>query len=156
VDEDIFLQMFTNPVRYNKNLTDTLSQKTMENSLKNPKDQAIDFLRMASSGKIRDAYRKYIADDFVHHNGHFKGDRESLMKAMEENHIQNPHKILDVKHALKDGDLVAIHSHVRMNPDDNRGVALVHIFRFQNGRVVELWDLGEPVPAETVNENGMF
>jgi predicted SnoaL-like aldol condensation-catalyzing enzyme len=128
----------------------------MENLTKNPKEAAIDFLRLASSGKIQEAYRLYIADNFLHHNGHFKGDRKSLMKGMEENHIKNPDKILAIKHALREDDLVAVHSHVKINADDELGVALVHIFRFKDNRVVELWDIGEPVPAETVNENGMF
>jgi predicted SnoaL-like aldol condensation-catalyzing enzyme len=128
----------------------------MEKRNKDIKEAAVDFLRLAASGKIADAYRKYIADDFLHHNGHFRGDRQSLMKAMEEDHVQNPDKILAVKHALREGDLVAVHSHVRMNPGDERGVAVVHIFRFKGDRVVELWDLGEPVPADLVNENGMF
>ena len=128
----------------------------MENPTQDFKKAAVDFLSLVAAGKIQEAYRKYIADDFLHHNGHFKGDRQSLMKAMEENHVQNPNKILTVKHALRDGDLVAIHSHIRMNAKDERGVALVHIFRFENNRVVEAWDIGEPVPADLVNENGMF
>jgi predicted SnoaL-like aldol condensation-catalyzing enzyme len=44
---------------------------------------------------------------------------------------------------------------VRQNPDD-RGGALVHIFRFHGDRVVELWDIGQPVPEDSPNENGMF
>jgi predicted SnoaL-like aldol condensation-catalyzing enzyme len=119
------------------------------------KEAALDFMHLVVKGNIQDAYRKYIADDFLHHNAHFKGDRQSLMKAMEENHVQNPNKILSVKHSLKDGDLVAIHSHIKMNPED-KGVAVVHIFRFKDSRIVELWDLGDPVPAESLNENGMF
>jgi predicted SnoaL-like aldol condensation-catalyzing enzyme len=127
----------------------------MENTI-DPKEAAIDFLRLVASGEIQEAYRRYIADDFLHHNGHFKGDRQSLMKAMEDNHVQNPNKVLTVKHALREGDLVAIHSHIRKGPNDDLGAAVVHIFRFEDNRVVELWDLGEPVPADLVNENGMF
>ena len=59
------------------------------------------------------------------------------------------------QHALEDGDLVAVHSRVRQNPDD-RGAALVHIFRFHGDRVIELWDIGQPVPEDSPNENGMF
>ncbi len=50
---------------------------------------------------------------------------------------------------------MAVFSHVRQKAGD-RGVAVVHIFRFEAGRIVELWDVGQPVPEETVNENGMF
>jgi predicted SnoaL-like aldol condensation-catalyzing enzyme len=33
---------------------------------------------------------------------------------------------------------------------------VVHLFRFENGRIVELWDIGTPVMDEGPNENGMF
>jgi predicted SnoaL-like aldol condensation-catalyzing enzyme len=77
------------------------------------------------------------------------------MKAMEENAAQNPGKTLEVKHALEDGDFVAVHSHVRQKPGD-RGAAVVHIFRFEDGHIAELWDMGQPVPENSPNENGMF
>jgi predicted SnoaL-like aldol condensation-catalyzing enzyme len=44
---------------------------------------------------------------------------------------------------------------VRLKPGD-LGVALVHIFRFADGRIVELWDVGQPVPEESPNQYGMF
>jgi predicted SnoaL-like aldol condensation-catalyzing enzyme len=119
------------------------------------KEAAIDFLRLASSGKVREAYRRYVAPGFRHHNAFFKSDAESLMLAMEENAAKNPEKVLDVQRALQDGDLVAVHSRVRMNPSD-RGAALVHIFRFEGDRVAELWDIAQPVPEESPNELGMF
>lgn len=119
------------------------------------KAMAISFLHLASSGNVREAYEKYVDPAFIHHNPYFKGNAESLMKGMEENAAQFPEKILEVQRALEDGDLVAVHSHVRLKPDE-RGIALVHIFRFQDDRIVELWDLGQPVPGNSVNENGMF
>jgi hypothetical protein len=32
----------------------------------------------------------------------------------------------------------------------------VHLFRFEGDRIAELWDIGLPVPAESVNTNAMF
>jgi len=119
------------------------------------KDAAISFLRLAASGKAREAFQKCVGSNFRHHNPFFRGDADSLRIAMEENAAKNPKKALEVQHALEDGDLVAVHSHVRQNPDD-RGAAVVHIFRFQGDRVVELWDMGQPVPENSPNENGMF
>lgn len=115
----------------------------------------MDFLQLASSGKARKAFELYIADDFRHHNAYFKGDRQSLLEAMEENAVQNPNKIFTIHRALQDGDLVAVHSHVKQNAGDP-GAAVVHIFRFKSNRVVELWDLGQAVEKDSVNENGMF
>ena len=116
---------------------------------------AIDFLMLSSNGNSREAFSKYIGNNFKHHNIYFKGDGESLMIAMEENARKNPNKICDIKRFLQDGDLVATHSHVRQKPGDP-GTAVVHIFRFENDKIAELWDLGQPVPLETVNENGIF
>ena len=81
--------------------------------MNDPKETAIDFLRRAASGNVRDAYPKYAAPNFRHHNAYFKGDAESLMRAMEENAKQNPDKTLEVKQALHDGDRVATLCHVR-------------------------------------------
>src|SRR5688572_2554389 len=119
------------------------------------KDAAVSFLRMAASGHARDAFAKYVGEGFHHHNPFFEDRAETLMTAMDENARQNPEKRLDVLRALEDGDLVAVHSHVRQKPDD-RGAAVVHIFRFNGNRIVELWDLGQAVPPDAVNSSGMF
>ena len=119
------------------------------------KQMASDFLMLASKGKAREAFSKYVGKDFKHHNIYFKGDGESLMTAMEDNAKKNPDKIFEIKRALQENDLVTIHSHVRQKPGDP-GAAVVHIFRFENNKIAELWDLGQAVPLETVNENGIF
>jgi predicted SnoaL-like aldol condensation-catalyzing enzyme len=119
------------------------------------KEIATQFLRLVAAGNIREAYAKYIAPDFRHHNAYFKGDRESLKVAMEEAQQKNPHKVLDIKMALEDGDRVVIFSHVKQNPED-RGGAVVHIFRFAGNHIVEMWDLGQQIPENMPNENGMF
>ncbi len=119
------------------------------------KDIALDFLKLSSKGYSRIAFSKYVAIGFKHHNVFFKGDPDTLMIAMEENAKKYPLKTLDIKHILEDGNLVAIHSHVKLLPD-HPGVALIHIFRFEVGKIMELWDFGQAVPEDGVNENGMF
>jgi predicted SnoaL-like aldol condensation-catalyzing enzyme len=119
------------------------------------KDAAVSFLQAVASGRVREAYAKHVGSGFRHHNPFFEGEAQALMNGMEENARQNPQKRLDVLRALEDGDLVAVHSRVRHTPDE-RGYALVHLFRFESDRIAELWDLAQEVPAESVNRNGMF
>jgi len=119
------------------------------------RNAAVGFLRAASSGRVREAYERYIGPDFKHHNPHFGGDAAALRAAMEQDAAEHPNKVLKVQRVLADDDLVAVHSWVRMTGDD-AGYALVHIFRFAGDRVVELWDIAEPVPASSPNANGMF
>jgi predicted SnoaL-like aldol condensation-catalyzing enzyme len=119
------------------------------------KDVAVSFLKMASSGDVREAYSKFVGPNFKHHNPFFEGSAEALMTGMEENARDNPDKTLDVKLAIAEGDLVAVHSHVRLKPDQ-RGGAVVHLFRFEEDRIVELWDLGQELPEHSPNQYGMF
>lgn len=119
------------------------------------KENAVSFLQLVASGNVREAYQRYAGPNFRHHNPFFRGDAHSLMLAMEENAAKNPHKILEVKRAIEEGDIVAVHSHVKQNQEDLGG-AVVHIFRFHNDQIVELWDVGQPIPTDSPNENGMF
>jgi len=119
------------------------------------KDAAIAFLSLVASGRVREAYQEHAGPGFRHHNPFFRGDADALMAAMEANAAQSPGKTLDVQRAIQEGDLVAVHSWVRQKPGD-LGAAVVHIFRFEGGRIVELWDVGQAVPESTPNEHGMF
>jgi len=121
----------------------------------NNRENAVSFLEMAASGNVSEAYSKFVGVDFRHHNAFFEGTAQALQAGMEENARQNPTKVFEIKRVIAEGDLVVTHSHIRQKPGD-LGAAVVHIFRFENGKIVELWDLGQPIPAESINKNGMF
>lgn len=120
------------------------------------KEIAHDFLKLASSGQPRKAFELYVASDFIHHNAYYKGDRETLMLAMEESHKETPNKIFEILRSLEEGDLVAVHSRVEQSGENGWTGVVMHIFRFEKDKIVELWDFGQGVPDEMVNENGMF
>ena len=119
------------------------------------KDAATSFLNLASSGKVDEAYSKFVGNRFRHHNAFFEGSMEALRAGMKENAIQNPAKVFEVKRVIAEGDFVVTHSHVRQKPGD-LGASVVHIFRFEYGKIVELWDLGQPIPEKSPNQYGMF
>ena len=68
--------------------------------------------------------------------------------------VNPPKKTLNILRSLQDGDLVAVHSHVKQHPDNN-GFVIVHIFKFRNDKILELWDLGQEIPDKIINELGM-
>ncbi|MBX2990271.1 MAG: nuclear transport factor 2 family protein [Bacteroidetes bacterium] len=119
------------------------------------KESAAGFLTLVAAGKVREAYDRYIGPGFRHHNPYFRGDADSLREAMQANALESPDKILEVQFALQDGDRVAIFSRIRQHPED-RGAAVVHIFRFEAERIVEAWDIVQAVPEKSPNEHGMF
>jgi predicted SnoaL-like aldol condensation-catalyzing enzyme len=119
------------------------------------KERAISFLRLASSGNVREAYETYVHPQFRHHNPYFPGDRASLLAAMEENAVAFPQKEFEAVRALEDGELVAVHGRVRLTPS-RPWIALMHIFRFQDNQIIEEWKAGQEVPTDSPNQNGVF
>lgn len=119
------------------------------------KDLAVAFLQLASSGKVRQAYGKYVHPQFRHHNPYFKGDRVSLLVGMEESAAKFPNKVFEAVRTLEDGDFVVVQGRVRLSPDMPE-IALFHLFRFDGGLIIEEWEAAQEVPRESPNENGVF
>jgi predicted SnoaL-like aldol condensation-catalyzing enzyme len=117
------------------------------------KASAENFLKLASAGRVREAYAKYVHPEFRHHNAYFKGDRESLLAGMEENARQFPDKRYQTLRALEEGDLVTIHGKVSLGDSQ---WSVIHIFRFRDGKIIEEWEASQQALAESPNEYGIF
>jgi predicted SnoaL-like aldol condensation-catalyzing enzyme len=62
---------------------------------------------------------------------------------------------VEIKRVFADGDYVITHVHAKRDPGD-RGMAVMDIFRLEDGKVVEHWDVGQPIPEKAMNTNTMF
>ncbi len=136
---------------------DTLRQEpsVQQQRKRREMEAATTFLRLVASGHVQEAFSRYARQDLRHHNPFFPGDAESLMAAMEEEAARNPDKVLEVKHVLHDENLVAVHSRIGEHADDP-GAAAFHLFRFEEGRIVEMWGAEQALPEDSPNEEGMF
>jgi predicted SnoaL-like aldol condensation-catalyzing enzyme len=119
------------------------------------KTRAVEFLKLAASGKVDEAYGLYVSPQFRHHNSHFKGDAASLKQGMKDSFAQFPNKQLEVKRTLEEGEHVAVHLRIRLT-SKARDIALIHLFRFEADRIAELWEAAEMAPEAPINENGLF
>lgn len=120
------------------------------------KQIAVRFLELAAAGEVDEAYSNYTAPNFKHHNPYYAGDETSLKEGMRESAAETPNKVFDVQHVIEEGDLVAVHSKLEMQMNGLTTLAVVHICRFENGKIAEFWDIGQMQPEPLVNENGMF
>ena len=116
---------------------------------------ATEFLSMAASGRVRDAYERHVSDAFTHHNAYFPGDRESLLVAMEQSAASEPNKTFAVKQVIEAGDRVVVFSHLQRARSSEQ-YAVVHILRFVDSRIVEMWDVAQEIPGNSPNALGMF
>lgn len=120
------------------------------------KQIAVRFLELAAAGEVDEAYSNYTALNFKHHNPYYAGDATSLKEGMRESAAETPNKFFEVQHVIEDGDLVAVHSKIEIQMNGLTTLAVVHICRFENGKIAEFWDIGQIQPDPLVNENGMF
>jgi predicted SnoaL-like aldol condensation-catalyzing enzyme len=128
---------------------------TNKSNIQARKEIALDFLHLVVAGDINDAFIKYVSMYGKHHNMYYSAEFTSLRQGMVENHTQFPSKRLMVKNVLGDGDLVAVHSNIVMKPGEP-GIAVVHIFRFEGDRIIEMWDVGQAIPLDSPNRMGAF
>jgi predicted SnoaL-like aldol condensation-catalyzing enzyme len=119
------------------------------------KTAAIDFLQMVIAGDIEKAFEKHVSMTGKHHNLFTPAGFPALCKGMSENDAQFPHKKFAIKHTLEEGDLVSVHSHLVLKPGELELVTN-HLIRFEGGRIVEMWDCVQAIPAELTNKDGAF
>jgi predicted SnoaL-like aldol condensation-catalyzing enzyme len=94
----------------------------------------------------------YIAEDYIQHNQQFLSGREPLKTLIRQIRRDNPQSVHDIKRILVDGNMVAVHYHARRFPEDP-GWVTVDLFRIENGKVVEHWDVLQDIDPDRVNPN---
>jgi predicted SnoaL-like aldol condensation-catalyzing enzyme len=103
----------------------------------------------------RGAFETWVVPGYIQHNPMAATGRDAAIAFLEPFMKSNPHVSYSIKRIIADGNLVAVHSHGKFAPED-RGVAVVDILRVEGCKVVEHWDVVQPVPEKSANENGMF
>jgi predicted SnoaL-like aldol condensation-catalyzing enzyme len=116
-----------------------------------------EFYQKALNDKDFEAASRYLGDKYIQHNPGAADGAEGLKGFIEFLRTRFPESRNEIKHAYADGDFVILHVHSVRVPGP-LGRAIVDIFRLENGKVVEHWDVIQdvPDPAEAKNANGMF
>lgn len=117
------------------------------------KETAIAFLHMCALESPKEAFAKYVNANFKHHNQYFPGDKDALMNAMIENSKTQPNKNFSIKYIFETDNKIALYSHV---VKEKMEIAVVHMLRFENGKISEMWDVGQVMDKNSPNKNGMF
>ncbi|HTX15709.1 MAG TPA: nuclear transport factor 2 family protein [Candidatus Baltobacteraceae bacterium] len=80
---------------------------------------------------------------------------EGLHAFLDRVRVESPNAKTYIKRVFADGDHVIVHSHVIIYPG-TPGIAVVDIIRLENGKLVEHWEVTQPVPTEMLHSNTMF
>lgn len=113
------------------------------------------FYEAAINQKNFDAAVKYLGNQYKQHNPTAGDGAEGLKGFIDFLKTRFPTQHGDIKRVIAEGDLVVLHVHSTRG-DNTPGRAIVDIFRVENGKVVEHWDVIQDIPEKSANNNGMF
>jgi predicted SnoaL-like aldol condensation-catalyzing enzyme len=109
----------------------------------------------AINQKDFDAAMKFIGPRYVQHNPGAADGPEGLKSFIAFLREKFPNYHSDIKRVFADGDYVILHVHNVPTPGA-RGNAIMDIFKLENGKVVEHWDVRQEIPEKPANSNTMF
>ena len=119
------------------------------------KKAVLEFYEAAINQKDFDKAAPYIGSRYTQHNPNAADGPEGLKRFLAFLREKFPQAHSEIKQVFVDGDYVILHVHAVREPGTH-GNAIVDIFKLENGKVVEHWDVIQPIPEQSANSNGMF
>ena len=119
------------------------------------KKAVVEFYDLAINKKDFEAASKFIGPRYVQHNPRAADGPEGLNAFLAFLREKFPDYHSEIKRVFADGDYVIVHVHNVPTPG-SRGNAIIDIFKLENGKVVEHWDVRQEIPEQSANSNTMF
>ena len=113
------------------------------------------FYQKGLNQKDADAALAHVGDRYVQHNPNAADGPDGFRKFIGFLREKFPNSHSEIKRSFVDGDFVILHVHSVREPG-SRGRAIVDIFKLENGKIVEHWDVVQDIPENPANNNTMF
>jgi predicted SnoaL-like aldol condensation-catalyzing enzyme len=114
-----------------------------------------EFYQKAINEKNFNAARSYMGPWYIQHNPLAKDGIEGFKQFIEYLKQTYPQSHSEIKRVIAQDDYVVLHVHSIKEPG-TRGQAIIDVFRLENNKIVEHWDVIQSIPEIAANSNGMF
>lgn len=119
------------------------------------KKVVLDFYEKGLNQKDFEAAAVHFGPRYIQHNPGAPDGIEGFKAFIAMRKEKFPNARSEIKRIFAEGDFVILHVHGVREPGE-RGVAIIDIFRLEKGKIVEHWDVVQPIPEKPANSNGMF
>jgi predicted SnoaL-like aldol condensation-catalyzing enzyme len=119
------------------------------------KRTVVEFYEKAINQKDFEAASKYLGPRYTQHNPNAADGATGLQAFLQFLRERYPNSHSEIKRVFADGGYVILHVHAIREPG-TRGNAIVDIFKVENNKIVEHWDVNQEIPERSANTNGMF
>ena len=119
------------------------------------KKTVVEFYEKAINQKDFEAASKYMGPRYTQHNPMAADGPAGLQGYLQFLRSKYPASHSEIRGVFADGDFVILHVHAIRDPG-TRGSAIVDIFKLENGKIVEHWDVIQEIPEKAANANGMY
>jgi predicted SnoaL-like aldol condensation-catalyzing enzyme len=113
------------------------------------------FTRAFNDHEPADAVAKYVGSKYIQHNPDTPDGAAAFVESTKKLIARNPELGVEIKRVIAEDDHVVTHDLVKSSPGQG-GMAGIDIFRLEDGKIVEHWDVRQPVPEKAANGNTMF
>jgi predicted SnoaL-like aldol condensation-catalyzing enzyme len=115
----------------------------------------VDFYNGVFSKHDVEKSAQVLVDSYRQHNPGVPDGKAPFVSFFTSFFASHPEAHSQIVRTAADGDLVYLHVHAT-NGDPLLGRAIVDIFRVENNRIVEHWDVVQQIPEKAANNNTMF
>jgi predicted SnoaL-like aldol condensation-catalyzing enzyme len=119
------------------------------------KATVVAFYNEALNEKDAEAAIALMGPTYTQHNAHIADGKEGFRQFMAAFKQRYPQSHSSIVRVFADGDYVILHVHLVREPG-TRGEAVMDIFRLDEGKIVEHWDVLQPIPENIPHSNTMF
>ena len=127
----------------------------MGTSLEKNKQIVQTFYEALLNNKDFDAAVKHVGNNYTQHNPTVGDGIDGLRAFFDWRNREFPESRIVIKRILAEGDFVVCHVHSLRVPGKVE-LAAIDIFRLEDGKISEHWDVVQEIPNDAANPNSMF